>query len=352
MCRVWFLADTHFGVKNDNEMWLDDFTGYFNDVVIPLMRREHRDGDILVHLGDVFDNRSTVGLNTICKTIDIFNELSGIFDDIRIIIGNHDILNKSTNTITSVRVLERIPNIRIYYTPVVEVVGGKTVLFNPWVNDPDSERRLLASVDADYIFGHLDVSGCQLNRSGVRSNSENSIDTKEFKNSVVYAGHIHKRQDNKNVHYVGTPYQMSRNEMDDVKGITVLDVATGGTEFFENTYSPRFKAFSIYEMLDKTVGELKSEWDNVFVDLNVKGSDYIHCKFDSLMEELAGHFKEFSIHSDNTDTIPEAADAGCDSPDNRKATEEHIREWLEENDVDDNRSDKVMELYMKYKENL
>lgn len=351
MSRVWFLADTHFGLKNDKDMWLDDFTNYFNDVVIPLMRKEYRDGDILVHLGDVFDNRSIIGLKTICKTIDIFEKFSEIFKDIRIIVGNHDIFNKSSNDVTSIKMLERIPNVTVYKKPSVEVIDGKTILFNPWVNELESEKKLLASVNVDYIFGHLDVSGCQLNRSGSKSNSENSIDAENFKNSVVYAGHIHKRQDVKNVHYVGTPYQMTRNEMGDVKGITVLDVGSGETTFFENTYSPRYESFSIYEILENTIGELKEEWKNVFVDLHIKGSDVIHCKFDALTEELSNHYKEFSICSDNTDVIVDTSSVDEDS-DRKKTTEEYVKDWLRDNDVDDNRFEKVMKLYENYKERL
>lgn len=351
MSRVWFLADTHFGIKNDKEMWLDDFTGYFNDVVIPLMKKEYRDGDVLVHLGDVFDNRSTLGLNTICKTIDIFNEFSKIFKDIRIIVGNHDILNKSTNDITSIRILEWIPNIKIYYKPEVEVIGGKTVLFNPWVNELEAEKKLLSSVNVDYIFGHLDVSGCQLNRSGIKSNSENSIDAKNFKSSVVYAGHIHKKQDMKNVHYVGTPYQMTRNEMGDVKGLTILDVESGETTFIENTYSPVFKSYSIYEILDKTIGELKEEWKNVFVDLHIKDTDFIHCKFDGLTEELVNHFKEFSTRSDNTGIVADSTNTEEDS-ERKKTTEEYVEDWLRDNDIEGKRYDKIMELYNNYKERL
>ena len=348
MSRIWFLADTHFGVKNDNEMWLNDFTGYFNDVVIPLMRKEYKDGDILVHLGDVFDNRSVIGLNTICKTIDIFNEFSNIFKDIRIVVGNHDILNKSTNDITSIRMLEKIPNITIYKKPVVETIDGKAILFNPWVNELEAERKLLSSVDVDYIFGHLDVSGCQLNRSGVKSMSANSVDSKDFKKSVVYAGHIHKRQDMKNVHYVGSPYQMTRGEIGDTTGITVLDLKSGETEFFENTYSPKFKNYSIYEIVDKTIGELKEEWKNVFVTLNVKGSEIINCKFDSLTNELRDFFKEFSIHSDHTEEIIDSTEDG-DASVEKKTTEEYVEEWLKDNDVDDKRFNKVVELYRKYK---
>ena len=350
MSRIWFLADTHFGVKNDNENWLNDFTGYFNDVVIPLMKKEHKDGDILVHLGDVFDNRSTVGLNTMCRTIDIFNSLSKIFDDIRIVVGNHDIYNKSSNDITSIRMLENIPNVTVYKKPEVEVINGKSILFNPWINELETERKLLESVDVDYIFGHLDVAGCQLNKSGIKSMSSNSIDSKDFKKSVVYAGHIHKKQDMKNVHYVGTPYQMTRGEMDGMNGITILDVKTGETIFFENTYSPKFKKFSIYEILDKTVGELKDMWRNCFVDLHINGNDVIQCKFDDLMNELNGVFKEFNIHSENNENIVSLSED--ENSVDKKTQEQYIEEWLKDNDVEGKRFDTVMELYTNYKEKL
>lgn len=351
MSRIWFLADTHFGFKNDNDMWLGDFTGYFNEVVLPLMEREHKEGDILVHLGDVFDNRSTVGLNTICSVIDIFDRLSSIFGDIRIVIGNHDIFNKSTTEITSVRVLERIPGVRLIYEPCVEELGGKKVLFNPWVNLKEEEDKVLGSVDVDYIFGHLDVAGCQLNRKGVRSMSENSIESKSFKNSVVYAGHIHRRQDYGNVHYVGSPYQTERGDIDNVKGITVLDIETGDTEFFENTYSPKFKSPTIYEILDKTVGDLKDEWRNCFVDLHVRGCDLAQCRFDALTDSLAGVFKEFSVRPDNTEQIIDVADSD-NGVSEMKTSEEYVKEWLKDNDIDGKRFDKVVDMFKKYKEEL
>ena len=96
---VWFLADTHFGYKNDNRVWLDDMFAYFYEVLIPYMKRNVKPGDILVHLGDVFDNRQAVGLDTLSRTMDLFRCLSDIFTDIRIVIGNHDTFNKSDNSV-------------------------------------------------------------------------------------------------------------------------------------------------------------------------------------------------------------------------------------------------------------
>ena len=74
--RVWFLADLHFGCRADNEIWLKDYSDYFYNVFIPLLKENYRKGDIICSLGDVFDNRSSVGINTINVVIDIFEKIA------------------------------------------------------------------------------------------------------------------------------------------------------------------------------------------------------------------------------------------------------------------------------------
>ena len=95
--KIWLIADTHFGYKGDDDEILNDCIGYFENTLIPIMKKEVKPGDIMIHLGDVFDNRATIGLNTIHRTIKLFEEFSDIFSDIRITVGNHDIMKKSTN---------------------------------------------------------------------------------------------------------------------------------------------------------------------------------------------------------------------------------------------------------------
>ena len=144
--------------------------------------------------------------------------------------------------------------------------------------------------------------------------------------------------------------QMLSEKFGDINGITVLDVASGETTFFENKYSPRFKKVSIYEILNKTVGELKEDWKNYFVDLHIKGSDYIVCKFDTLTEELMNYFKEFNIHSENNDDIIDTS--STENGVEKKTAEEYVDDWLNDNDIDENRMKVIKELYSKYKEKI
>lgn len=349
--KIWLIADTHFGVKGDDEEILNDCIGYFEDTLIPLMKKEVGEDDILIHLGDVFDNRSLIGLHTICRVIHLFEEFSEIFKDIRITVGNHDIFKKSTNDITSVNMLKHIPNVKIYYEPVVEVIDGKSCLFNPWVENPEKEKELLSQVNVDYIFGHLEINGSQVaNRSGVKINLAGGVEFGDFKTSQVYAGHIHIRQDRKNIHYVGNPYHKDRGDRDNDKGITVLDLKSGESRFIENTVSPRYMKENIYDILNMTVGDLKTRWKNNRVELHIKSTDITKCNFDGLCSLLNTTYKSFDPVGDNVSV--ELNTSGEFSFNDAKSSDEYMDDFLHNQDLTEEMMKGVQNKMNEYRDRL
>ena len=349
---IWFLADLHFGCRADNEIWLKDYSDYFYNVFIPLLKEKYKEGDIVCSLGDIFDNRSAVGINTINTTIDIFEKIADICPDIRLIVGNHDIYNKSSNTVTSLNILKYIKGVKIYYAPEVEVIDGKSVLFLPWVEDKEKLSKILSDFNGDYIFGHFDVYGVDSNAKGVKAKSANSVNVSEFKTAEVYAGHIHLRQDYKNIHYVGNPYAKVRGE-GNTKGITVLDIKTGKRKFYENTYSPKFLKENIYELMDVTVGELRKRWNNNYVDLHVLGSDITKCRFDDIRELLSGCYKEFIIKNEsvNSGIVDDIGGANSDFED-AKTSREHLEDLINCMDWGSDMKESVMEVLVKAREKI
>lgn len=350
--KVWFLADLHFGCRADNEIWLKDYSDYFYNVFIPLLKEKYEDGDIVCSLGDIFDNRNTVGINTINVVIDIFEKISDICTDIRLIVGNHDIYNKSSNDVTSLNILKYFKGVKIYYKPEVEVICGKTILFHPWVEDKVIQSKILSKFDGDYIFGHLDIYGAENGSKGIKVKSTNSVNISEFKSAEVYAGHIHLRQDYKNIHYVGNPYTKVRGEGNS-KGITVLDIKTGKTDFYENTYSPKFLSENIYEILDVTIGELKKKWKNNYIDLHILGSDITKCKFDELREELSGYYKEFIIKNEsiNSGLVNNIGDASSDFED-AKTSSEHLNDFINLTEWEPEMKESVRKLLLETREKI
>lgn len=349
--KIWLIADTHFGYKGDDDEWLEDYIGYFENIVIPLMKSEAGEDDILIHCGDVFDNRSNIGLNTIYRVIRLFEEFSKIFKDIRITVGNHDILKKSTNDITSINMLKYIPHVKVYYTPEVDVIDGKTCFFNPWVNEPAKEKEILAGVNVDYVFGHLEIGGSQMSsRTGVKIEFQGGVKPSDFKNAQVYAGHIHIRQNNKNIHYLGNPYHKDRGDRDNEKGITILDLKTGKTRFIENIISPRYMKENIYDILNLTVGDLKERWRNNRIDLHMKNTDYSRCHFDELKEAMGNCYRSFEPHGDIM--VVEMNLSGNIDFSDAKSSDDYMDDFLHNQDVDENMMNAVKEKLNEYRDRL
>ena len=349
--KIWLIADTHFGYKGDDDEILNDYIGYFEDVVIPIMKKDVKKNDILVHLGDVFDNRAIIGLNTICKVISLFAHFSAIFNDIRITVGNHDIMKKSSNDITSLNMLKYIPNVKIYYEPIVEVIDGKTCLFNPWIESVEKEKELLAGVNVDYVFGHLEIGGSQMsNRSGVKIEFAGGVKSSDFKDAQVYAGHIHIKQDNKNIHYIGNPYHKDRGDRGNPKGVTILDLSTGKTKFIENEVSPRYMKENIYDILNLTVGDLKKRWKNNRIDLHLKSTDITKCNFDDLLTSLEHCYRSFESHGDTV--LTELNTSGELSFNDAKSSDDYIDDFLKNQDLTDDMMKEVKEKMLEYRERL
>jgi hypothetical protein len=242
--------------------------------------------------------------------------------------------------------------VKIYYNPEVEIIGGKTVLFHPWIENKETQSKVLSKFNGDYIFGHLDVYGVDNNAKGIKTKSANSVNVSEFKSAEVYAGHIHLRQNYKNIHYVGNPYSKVRGEGNS-KGITVLNIKTGKTEFYENTYSPKFLSENIYEISDVTVGELKDKWKNNYIDLHVLGSDITKCKFDELREELSGYYKEFLIKNENVNSglVNDIGDASSDFED-AKTSCEHLNDFIELTEWEPEMKENVKKLLSEVREKI
>ena len=124
----------------------------------------------------------------------------------------------------------------------------------------------------DYLFCHSDLNGCRMHLNSVAHRNADKIDVDEFrKYKHVFSGHIHIRQTNENFSFIGSPYQMDRNDMGDQKGITILDLSSDKIDFIPNTYSPIFRKFRVAneEDIDK-LDDLRGTKD--YIDLAISNN--------------------------------------------------------------------------------
>jgi hypothetical protein len=189
------------------------------------------------------------------------------------IVGNHDLFNKGTNEVNSVRLFSYISdNINVYEkTHTLEVFDKKLVLM-PWVEKRLDMINEIKNNSGDYLFCHSDLNGCRMHLNSVAHRNPDKIDVEEFKKfKRVFSGHVHIRQVNTNFEFIGSLYQMDRNDMGDQKGITILDLITGKIDFVPNTHSPVFKKFTIREESDiDDMDSLKDTKD--YIDLTISNN--------------------------------------------------------------------------------
>jgi DNA repair exonuclease SbcCD nuclease subunit len=267
--RIWFLSDTHLGVKNNSNDWIDVMSSYFYEWFIPLVKRNYKQGDILIHLGDVFDSRQSISLKVLNLGISVFEELSLIFTDgIYVMAGNHDVWNKTSNDINSLKSIKWIPNVNIIEEPLSMRILDKNFLLMPWRKDHEAESEFLEqSVPHDVLCCHADIRGLKFNKF---TRVETGASVEEFdKFKKVYSGHIHYAQKSGNVNMLGSPYEITRSDMDNQKGVTLLNVSDLKETYFPNDFSPKFKRFYFTDILESTQEDLEPLFANNFVDIMI-----------------------------------------------------------------------------------
>ncbi len=289
--RTFIITDLHFGLRSNSMEWLELQKDYFYNFFIPLVKKHYKPGDVLFILGDIFDNRQTIQVLVQDVVIKLIEDLCEIFSEVHLLIGNHDIFRKLDNEVTSTSCLKNIKGLTIYKQPKILNICNKRIAMMPWRKDIEQEVETLSTfVSADYLFCHSEVKGINLNK---KSKQEVGIELESFKNfKKIYSGHIHYSQKKNNFTFVGNPYQMTRSDMYNKKGVYLIDFENNKEEFFENTYSPQFIKLNIGDIFEITIEELIEKVKNNFVDLYISSEVVTKYNLTSLISILEKYTKK------------------------------------------------------------
>lgn len=303
--RIWFISDTHLGVRNNSSEWIDIIDEYFDQFFFPTVQENIQPGDILVHAGDFYDSRQSVNLRVLDQGIRISERLAKTFvDGVWIIVGNHDIFGKNSNEINSLKSLKWIPGVRICEEPLTLRTGQGDVFLLPWRKDSEDLQSTLESADPhDYLVCHADIQGFKYNKY-VTLDKHGTEVAKFHKFGQVFTGHIHYGQRQGNVLTLGSPYELTRSDMDNQKGIYLLDLATRKMKFFPNNVSPKFKKMPFSWILEQTVEELNQEFNNNFVDIIIDPQMAIKAPLHLLTDAVESPRRlEFHPHDPNQSLV-------------------------------------------------
>lgn len=235
--KIAILGDTHFGVRNDHQAFHDYFEKFYRDVLFPTL--EARNIKRVIQLGDLFDRRKYVNFYTLKRSREYFFdklEENDIMMDI--FVGNHDTYFKNTNEVNSpeLLLLDYSNHVRVYSNPTEIDVDGEKLALLPWVCSGNYQESIdfVNNTKAQVLFGHLELSGFEMYRGAV---NDHGMDRKIFnKFDTVMSGHYHHKSSQGNIHYLGTPYEMTWSDYDDPRGFHIFDTETRELEFIQNPY--------------------------------------------------------------------------------------------------------------------
>lgn len=283
--KLAFLADTHFGARNDAPLFLDHFLDFFENQFFPYL--EANNIKTIIHLGDFMDRRKFVNYNTLNQVRKRFiQKLKDGGYEMYCIAGNHDTYYRNTNDVNCLQELFKNDFEIFDNLPVKKEFGGVSFILVPWINknNVDASLEFIKKTSADFVLGHFEFRGYQVLR-GVKH--EEGTDPALFtKFEHVYSGHFHCKQTDKNISYLGTPYQITFGDVNERKGFHVFDTDTRVMEFIPNTN----KMFHVLRYNDKDEDPMKidfADYKNKFVKIIVetKTKPYI---FDRFMDSLYG----------------------------------------------------------------
>lgn len=241
--KVAIITDQHFGARKNSKLFHDYFLKFYNEVFFPTLEKEGI--TTIIDMGDTFDSRKGIDFAALSWAKDnYFDRLKEMGITVHTIVGNHTAYYKNTNDINAIDLLLReYDNIPIYSETTSIEVGGLNILLVPWINkenEKESVVRINKSRDP-VCMGHLELNGFRATPGHMMEHGMKWDIFKKFKKT--FSGHYHCRSNEENIYYLGNPYEMYWNDVNDEnRGFHLFD-----TETLEHT--PVNNPFRIHKII-------------------------------------------------------------------------------------------------------
>jgi hypothetical protein len=224
--KVAIITDQHFGARKNSKLFHEYFLKFYNDVFFPTL--EQYGITTVIDLGDTFDSRKGIDFSALSWAKDnYYDKLKKLNCSVITVVGNHTAYYKNTNKINTVDLLLReYKNVHVISDPTELMINNLKVLFIPWINSENEEKtiKLLKNSTSKIAMGHLELSGFAAYKGHTM---EDGMDCKLFERfNLVLSGHYHTRSNNGKVFYLGNPYEIYWNDLNDTRGFHIFDTET------------------------------------------------------------------------------------------------------------------------------
>ena len=238
------FTDIHFGMKGNSRVHNQDCEDFVDWYIETAKQNGCETG---IFCGDWNHNRNSLNLTTMDAGIRSLEKLGAAFDKFYMFSGNHDLYYKDKRDIKSTEWAKHIPGI----TVVDNMLQIDDVALVPWmVND---EWKQVAAIDCKYMFGHFELPNFLMNAM-VRMPDHGELKAENLsKPEYVFSGHFHKRQNQKNVHYIGNAFPHNyADAWDDDRGMMILDRENAEEpEYINWPNCPKYRTVKLSQLIDE-----------------------------------------------------------------------------------------------------
>ena len=232
--KLAIITDTHYGARKGSKHLHDYFELFYKNIFFPSLEAEGI--DTIIHMGDVFDSRKSIDYYSLewAKRV-VFEPMKKY--KVHAITGNHDCYYKNTNEINSPELLlNDYSNIKTYSKATDINIDGLDILLLPWISTDNFDESLfmMKKSKSKGVMGHLELNGFRAHRGHVMEDGMKIDAFNKF--DKVYSGHYHTRSDDGRIFYLGNPYEMFWNDVNDPRGFTLFDTDTLEHTSINNPY--------------------------------------------------------------------------------------------------------------------
>lgn len=283
------FSDMHLGLKNNSVTHNRDCLAYANWLMAVA---KDRGCETCFFLGDWHHHRSGINLNTLHYTFLILKLLNDNFNQVYMLVGNHDLYYRESRAVHGLRFTELYPNI----TLIDEPTFFDDVALIPWL--VKDEWKSIEGIKSKYVFGHFELPKFKLNQM-IEMPNHGQLQADSFKGiDYVFSGHFHHRQVKENIVYIGSPFPHSYSDAwDDERGAMILEW-DGKPEFLNWADMPKYRTISLDDLLTDPANILS---DNMHVRISMDNV-MPHEDVNYIKEILAAsfHLRELNIMSTAT----------------------------------------------------
>jgi DNA repair exonuclease SbcCD nuclease subunit len=188
--------------------------------------------------------------------------LNDSFKTVYFITGNHDLYYRDKRDMNSMEFIRDFSNFQLIDKKLVK----DDVAIVPWL--VGDEWKTLKKLKSKYIFGHFELPHFKMNAM-VSMPDTGTLREEHFEGvEYVFSGHFHKRQQKKNIHYIGNAFPHNYADVNDVERGAMFLEWDGVPEYVDWDECPKYKKFTLSELLDNH-SELLDEYTYAQVMLNI-----------------------------------------------------------------------------------